>query len=148
MTPRLFPTPEAAAMEGFNSEHCRVLAVELDGDDGFVMLDTGPPRSPYLYGGTVKREFGGWSGGIDSNGGGIGWTSTEPDRDVGVVHVCGEAPEGADAVRVSWRGTSRESPVRNGIVLLTWWQEKNPQRAYPRVVAYRVGDEWIEAEPC
>ena len=146
MTPRLYSTPEGAAMHGFPPEHCRVLALELDADDGFVMLDTGPPGSPYLYGGTVKREASGWSSGIDSNGGGIGWTSTELDHDIGVVHMCGEAPEGADAVRASWRGTTRESPVRNGIVLLTWWQEKNPQRAYPRVVAYRVGGEWIAAE--
>jgi hypothetical protein len=72
-----FPTPEAAAMEGFPAAHCRVLAVDLNGEDGFVVLDTGPEDYRYLYGGTVKRVDGGWVGGCDGNGGAVGSTLTD-----------------------------------------------------------------------
>ena len=71
MLSRMFPTPEAAAMDGFPTEHCRVLAVDADGDDAFVVLDTGPTEYRYLYSGTVERVGDGWIGGIDSNGGGV-----------------------------------------------------------------------------
>jgi hypothetical protein len=72
MASELFPTPEAAAMQGFHPTHCRVIAADVDGDDGFVMLDTGPAEYRYLYSGTVRRVEGGWEGGADSNGGGVG----------------------------------------------------------------------------
>lgn len=107
MHPNLFPTPEAAAMERSPAAYCRVLAVAVDGDDGFVMLDTGPRECRYLYGGSVKRLAGGWCGLSDSNGGGTGWTRTDPDHDLGVVHICNEAPADADIVCVSWRGELR-----------------------------------------
>lgn len=140
----LFPTPEAAAMQGFPAAYCRVLAVDVDGDDGFVMLDTGPAEYRYLYGGTVKRMAGGWCGGADSNGGGVGWTLTDWDHHIGVVHLCDEAPPGADVVRVSWRGEEREVPVRNGVYLVTWWREPNSEGDMPRVTEFRVGSRWIE----
>ena len=134
-------------MEGFPTAHCRVLAVEVDGKDGFVLLDTGPSEYRYLYGGTVERLAGGWRGGIDSNGGGIGWTLTDDARDVGVVSARGEAPDGADAVRVEWRGESRESPVRNGVYLVTWWREPWPEDDWPEVTAFRIDGDWVIVEP-
>lgn len=111
MAPDLFPTPEAAAMQGFPAAHCRVLAVELDGKDGFVVLDTGPAEYRYLYGGTVERVEGGWTGGIDGNGGAAGWTLTDREREVGVVALWDEAPAGADAVRVTWRSARLRSAM-------------------------------------
>jgi hypothetical protein len=140
MSPKLFPTPEDAAMEGFPAAHCRVLAVDVDGKDGFVLLDTGPAEYVYLYGGTVERLAGGWCGGIDSNGGGVGWTHT--DEDVGVVAACGEAPPNATAVRVEWRGESREALVQNGVYLFTWWRQSYPDGDLPQVTAFQFDNAW------
>ena len=117
MATRLFPTPEAAMMEGYPPGGCRVLAVAVDGKDGFVVLDTGPAGRRYLYGGTVERVEGGWRPGIDGNGGAVGWTHTGPEEDVGVVAVWDEAPAGADMVRVAWRGKVHEALDRAGIEL-------------------------------
>ena len=145
MLSRMFPTPEAAAMDGFPAEHCRVLAVDADGDDAFVVLDTGPTEYRYLYSGTVERVGDGWIGGIDSNGGGVRWTRTDEEREVGVVVLTDEAPPGSDAVRASWRGHERESLVRNGVYLLTWWQEPFPEDSWPKTVAFRIAGRWVEA---
>lgn len=130
-------------MQGFPPAHCRVVAIEVDGKDGFVLLDTGPAEYRYLYGGTVERLAGGWRCGIDSNGGGVGWTLTDDDRDVGVVAVCGEAPSTAVAVRVEWRGESREALIQNGVYLLTWWREPYPEDDWPEITAFRIGDAWL-----
>jgi hypothetical protein len=146
MTPlELFPTPEEAAMQGFPPAHCRVLAVEVNGKDGFVLLDTGPAEYRYLYGGTVEQLPGGWCGGTDSNGGGVGWTLTDDAREVGVVAVCGESPHGADAVRVEWRGERREPLVRDGVYFVTWWREPSPEGDWPQVTAFRIGGDWVIA---
>jgi hypothetical protein len=105
-----FETPEQAAMEGFPPAHCRMVESAVDGDDAFVVLDTGPAGRPYLYAGTVHRDAAGWHGGIDGNGGAVGWTITDAERDLGVVAIWDEAPPGADAARIR-RGTrSARSP--------------------------------------
>ncbi len=140
-----FPTPEAAAMQGFPVAHCRVLAVDLSGEDGFAVLDTGPEDYRYLYAGTVKCVDGGWVGGSDGNGGTVGWTLTDREREVGVVALWDEAPPGADAVRVVWRGEVREAPVRDGVYLVTWWREPDPKDARPRVASFRIGGRWVPA---
>jgi hypothetical protein len=132
-------------MEGFPAAYCRVLAVAVDGDDGFVMLDTGPREYRYLYGGAVKRLADGWCGLADSNGGGTGWTRTEADHDLGVVYICNEAPAHADIVRVSWRGELREVPVQNGVYLAAWWREPCPDRDWPWTTACRIDGRWIGA---
>jgi hypothetical protein len=142
MPPRFFPTPEDAAMEGLPPEHCRVLAMQVDGKDGYVLLDTGPPEYVYLYGGTVECFDEGWCGGCDSNGGGVGWTRTDDQTDVGVVAVSGEAPPLAVAVRVDWRGERRDVPVQNGVYLVTWWREPFPDGDWPQLVAFRIDDNW------
>jgi hypothetical protein len=146
MKPKLFPTPEAAAMEGFPAANCRVIAAAVDGDDGYVMLDTGPPEYSYLYVGAVKRLAGGWCGLTDSNGGRIGWTLTDEDHNLGVVHVCDEAPRNADAVQISWRGEQRDVPVQNGVYLTAWWREPYPDGEWPQVTAFRAGGRWIPAK--
>ena len=143
MTSDVFPTPEAAMMVGYPPGVCRVLAVAVEGRDGFVVLDTGPAGRPYLYGGTVERVEGGWVGGSDGNGGAIGWTHTGPEEDIGVLAVWDEAPPDADMVRVAWRGKLHEAPVRNGAFLLTWFREPYPgDDSWPTVVEFRVNGRW------
>jgi hypothetical protein len=144
-TSQTFPTPEAAAMLGFPPEHCRVLAIDVDGDDAFFVLDTGPAEYRYLYSGTVRRVGDGWISSIDGNGGGVCWTRTDDARELGVVALSDEAPSDSDAVRVSWRGRERESLVRNGVYLVTWWQEPFPEDSWPAVVAFRIADRWVDA---
>jgi hypothetical protein len=131
-------------MLGFPPEHCRVLAIDVDGNDAFVVLDTGPAEYRYLYCGTVRRTGDGWSGGTDSNGGGVCWTRTDDARDLGVIALSDEAPSDSDAVRVSWRGRERESLVRNGVYLVTWWRELFPEGAWPAVVAFRIAGRWVD----
>ena len=140
----LQPTPEAAAMHGFPSAHCRVLAAAVDGDDGYVLLDTGPAEYRYLYGGTVKREDGGWPDGISGNGG--GWTRTDAERDLGVVALWVVGRAGAEAVRAAWAADEREAPVRDGVYLFTWWRVPDAADAWPRGTAFRVGGRWVAAE--
>ena len=132
-------------MSGFPSAHCRVLAVDVDGKDGYVVLDTGPAEYVYLYSGTVERIEGGWIGRSDGNCGGVGWRRTDDERGLGVVALLLEAPPGTDAVRTMWRGHERESLVRNGVYLLTWWHEPWPDDSWPHVTAFRTGRRWVDA---
>ena len=139
-----FESPELAAMEGFPPAHCRVVASAVDGDDAFVVLDTGSAGRPYLYGGTVQRGASGWQGGIDGSGGAVGWTVTDTARELGVVALWDEAPSDADAVRVRWGRDERQVPVRHGVFLATWWRQPYPEgRPWPQVVAFRIGGHWV-----
>jgi hypothetical protein len=130
-------------MEGFPAAHVRVIATAQEGDHAFVVLDTGAAGAPYLYGGTVHRIAGRWHGGSDSNGGAVSWSRTDEEGELGVVTLWDEAPSGAEAVRVRWRDTEREVPVHFGGFLAAWWREPWPEDAWPKVVAFRVGDQWI-----
>jgi len=136
-----FETPEAAALEGFPSTHCHVVASLESGDDAYVLLDTGSDGHPYLYGGCVARRDGGWVGGTDGNG--PGWSLTDPERELGTATAWGEAPAGADRVRVTCGGTAWEAAIENGVYLLAWWRV--PATADPRVEAFRIGGEWVPA---
>jgi hypothetical protein len=138
-----FDTPEQAAMLGFPPAHVRVVAVAQDGNDAFVVLDTGSPGTPYLYGGTVHRIAGKWEGGSDHNGGGVGWTVTDSDQELGVVTIWDEAPVGAEAARVRWRSVERAVPVNAGGFLAAWWREPYPEDEWPTLVAFRVSGQWI-----
>lgn len=140
MQPGIFPTPEAAALDGFPDAHCRVAASATGGDDAYVVLDTGPAGHPYLYGVCVARQDGGWAEGGSGNGG--GWTQTDGERGLGTATAWGEAPEGADGVRVSFRGEVREAPIENGVYLVAWWRV-SPDDGLPRVDAFRIGGRWI-----
>jgi hypothetical protein len=137
-----FPTPEDAAMDGFPAAHCKVLAVDVDGQDGFVVLDTGPIQYRYLYSGTVKRTSDGWQSWSDSNGGGMRWSATDLEAEIGVVAVCDEAPPDANAARVEWRREVRETPKRNGVYLVTWFREPFPEAPWPRVTAFHTSEGW------
>ena len=33
-----------------SGEHCRIVATRVDGDQAYVLLDTGTDTHPYLYG--------------------------------------------------------------------------------------------------
>ena len=135
-----FPTPEEAAMDGFPGQAVRVLATARDGDDAYVLLDTGPEGHPYLYGVCASRERGGWAGG--SSGNGSGWTLTG-EEDVGTLTEWGDAPAGATRVRVVFNGEVREAPVANGAYLLAWWRVPCPTGDFPRVDAFLIDGEWV-----
>src|ERR1044071_1127780 len=122
MTARSYPTPEAAAMEGFPPEHCRVVAVAVGGDAAYVLLDTGSPSRPYLYGSIVVRGRDGW-GERSSHNGNSGWSRTDAELDVGVVYHWDEAPAGVTAVQVEWAGNTQEVPVENDVYLAAWWRQ-------------------------
>jgi hypothetical protein len=136
-----YPSPEEAAMIGFPGQAVRVLATARDGDDAYVLLDTGPAGEPYLYGVCVNRERGGWVEGTSGNG--SGWTLTGGEDDVGTLTEWGEAPEGATRVRVVFGGEVREAPVANGVYLLAWWRVPCPTDDFPRVDAFQIDGRWV-----
>ncbi|HEY0024016.1 MAG TPA: hypothetical protein VGB24_13940 [Longimicrobium sp.] len=139
-----FDTPEAAALDGFPDAHRRVAAALVSGDDAYVLLDTGKPGYPYLYGSCVAREDGGWREGTSSNG--PGWTHTgSQDDELGTLVDWDAAPEGADQVRVSFGGETRIVPVTNGVYLVAWWRVRCPELTYPRVEAFHIQGRWIPA---
>lgn len=138
-----FDTPEAAALVGFTDAHVRVAAVVAQGDDAYVLLDTGEAVHPYLYGSCVARQDGGW---VElASGNGDGWTLTT-ERELGTLAVWGEAPASADQARVVFGGEAREIPVTGGVYLTAWWRVPCPEHDFPRAEAFRVGREWV-AEP-
>jgi hypothetical protein len=141
MPPLTFPTPEEAAMDGFPATACRVAAVASEGDDAYVVVDTGPPGHPYLCGVSARRENGGWVEG--TSGSGPGWTLTDGEHELGTATVWGEAPAGAVRVRAAYLGDVRERPVAGGVYLVAWWRVPSPTDAHPRVEAFRIGGKWV-----
>jgi hypothetical protein len=139
-----FPTPEEAFMDGFPGTVCRVVASAKEGDDAYVVLDTGPDGHPYLYAGCVHRQEGGWAEGTSGNG--DGWTLTDPEHNLGTLTVWGEIPKGATRVRVSFHSETREAPVANGVYLVAWWRVPCPDD-HPRVDAFLVDGRWVPASP-
>lgn len=135
-----FASPEAAAASGFPAEHCRVAVSAAEGDDAFVVLDADASGGGYLYGVDVHRHDDGWEAGSSANG--PGWTLTDPERELGTLVIWGDAPDGADAVRVEWSGETREAAVEGGVYLLAWWRVPSPE-TFPREVAFRVRGEWV-----
>ena len=96
-------SPESAAMTGFPDAHCRVVSSRVLADDAYVLLDTGSPGQPYLYGVNCHRKDGQWFEGASSNG--PGWEQTAHDPDLGTLSWWGDAPAGADFIRVAFEGT-------------------------------------------
>ncbi|HEX8394405.1 MAG TPA: hypothetical protein VF665_18815 [Longimicrobium sp.] len=144
MQQKLFATPQEAAMSGFSARYCRVVATAVDGDDGYVVVDTGSDGHPYLYGGAVKREAGGWSDGTSGNG--DGWISSgDLEEEIGAYALWGEAPAGADAVRARWRGDVRETLIEHGVYLVAWWRVPCPEDDYPSVTEFRIDGNWVTA---
>ncbi len=134
MPRRTFASPEAAALDGFPPGECRVVASRSEGDDAYVLLDAGSVGSPYLYGSSVTRREGGWM--EDASGNGPGWTRTGADGDLGTLAVWGEAPAGAERVRIAFGSEVREEPVVDGVYLSVWWRVPYPESAWPAVVGF------------
>jgi hypothetical protein len=65
-----YDSPESAAMEGFPPAYCHVVAARVHEDDAYVLLDTGSPGQPYLYGVNCLRQNGRWFDDGSSNGSG------------------------------------------------------------------------------
>lgn len=135
-----FSSPEAAAAAGFPDDHCRVLASSTNGDEAYVLMDAGSGGHRYLYGSTVIREAGGWT--ERTSGNGPGWTRTHPELDLGALTAWGDAPAGADRVRVTFRGAVREEPVVDGAYLVVWWNVPCPPAGGPEVTAFRRHGRW------
>jgi hypothetical protein len=135
-----FDSPESAAMDGFPPQCCRVIATRVAGDDGYVLLNTGSPGSPYLYGVNCRRENGRWFEGGSSNG--PGWEQRGHDPDVGTLSFWGDAPAGAEMVRVEFEGEMLEEPVVDGAYLIVWWRVPPPQ-TWPRVTALKIAGRWL-----
>ncbi len=136
----LLDTPEAAAMVDFPPQYCRVVASLAHDDDAYVLLDTGPPGQPYLYGVHCSRHRDRWVGGGSANG--PGWGQAGPDPSLGTLVAWGLAPEGADAMRFEFDGTTTEVPVSGIAYLAAWWRVPCPEFAWPTVEGVRVGGRW------
>jgi hypothetical protein len=133
-------------MAEFPPEHCRVVASAAMGDDGFVLLDTGSPGSPYLYAASVMRTADGWIDGVSSNG--LSWALTDEEHDLGTLAAWDEAPPGADRVRVVLYESVHEVAVTNGVYLVVWWRQPYPPAgAHPRAVACRINGVWEVIKP-
>jgi hypothetical protein len=126
-------------MTGFPAAQCRVVASEISGDDAYVLLDTGSPGHPYLYGCSCSKKDGRWFDGLSSNG--PSWSPMSDDSEVGGLSFWGDAPAGAEMVRVSVDGATVEAPVREGVYFLIWWRVPFPID-WPRVAAFRRNGVW------
>src|SRR5436190_18683578 len=102
-------SPETAPMEGFPEAHCHVVASRVFEDEAYVLLDTGSPGQPYLYGSHCYRRHGRWF--EAGSGNAYGWAQTDDDPNLGTLSFWGDVPSGVDAVRVEFEGTISEEPV-------------------------------------
>lgn len=135
-----FVSLQDAARASFPPDSCRALAIREHGDAGYALFDTRPGGEPYLYEVHYERRNGWWSEGSSSNG--PGWHRLDPDTGLGLVTVWGEAPTGADRVRVELAGDSREEPVANGIYLVVLWDVPRPATD-ALATSFRVRGEWV-----
>jgi hypothetical protein len=136
-----FETPQHSAMVGFPPKYCRVVASRVNGDDGYVLLNTGSSEQPYLYGVNCRRENGRWFQGGSANR--PGWEQTGHDPDVGTLSFWNDAPADADMVRVEFDGRIFEEPVIDRAYLVVWWRVPAPQD-WPRVAAFRIAGRWVD----
>ena len=90
-------------MTSFPAAHCRVIASRRFRDDAYVLLDTGSPGQPYLYGVNCFQQAGRWFERSSSNCC-SGWEQTGHDPDVGTLSLWADVPEGVEAVRVAFDG--------------------------------------------
>jgi hypothetical protein len=137
-----FDSPEAAVLADFPRGAVRVIASRASDDDAYVLLDTRPGGPPYLYGVEVRRKPDGWIEG--SSGNTAGWRVTDPDAELGTLVEWDEAPTGADRVRVLLGDDVHEEPIEHGAFLTAWWRVPWPEGVWPRAVAFRIGDRWVD----
>jgi hypothetical protein len=135
-----YQSPEDAAMVGFPKKYRRVVATRTEGDDAYVLLDTGPVGRPYLYGVNCFRKDEQWHEGNSGNGG--GWSLTDEEAGLGTWSLWNEAPPGADMVRVEFASQVSEHHISGGVYLVVWWRQ--PVDVQPRVAAIRAKGQWIE----
>jgi hypothetical protein len=135
-----FDTPEDVALLGFPRDLCRVVACRVHGDHACVLLDTGSPGQPYLYGQYCRRVDGRWRDGGSGNA--PDWQRTDAVHAIGVIAFWGEAPPDAEAVRVVFGRESVEEAVVHGAWLAVWWSQPPPEEEWPSVEAYRVRGVW------
>jgi hypothetical protein len=134
-------TPEDAAMVGFPAEHCRVVAARSDGDDAYVLLDTGSDGQRYLYGASYRRHEGRWCETASGNGCGWSHSSSAEGQDVGTWSLWEEAPPGADLVRVEFGAELTEHAIHDGVYFVVWF--RRPNATAPRVTAFRIDGRWV-----
>jgi hypothetical protein len=95
-----------------------------DGQHAVVLVDKGKPGKPYVLQVLCERVAGAWTTQSDSNG--HGWTATRMDDRLdqsnrGVLTLWDEAPAGANAVTVGWKGQRYHIPVAAGHYLFAVW---------------------------
>jgi hypothetical protein len=121
-----------------------VIATSVHGDLAYVLLDTGSPGSPYLYGVSCERKRDGYwieQGGAST----FGWEPVDDGSRAGALSFWANVPHGAEAVRIEYAGEVIERPVKNDAFLAVWWGVPEPRdlpRDLPRVVGYRFSGEW------
>lgn len=127
-------------MVGFPPTYCRVVATAVNGDHAYVLLDTGSPGRPYLYGSHCVRAGTEWAESSSGNGG--GWSLTDERTSLGLCCVWDDVDPAADLVRIEFDGRIADYPVTNGIYFVIWWNQ--PSTIEPAVIAIRVRGEWVE----
>lgn len=139
MTAHGYDTPEAAAMSTFPPQYVHVVASCSDGRDAYVLLDTGSPGQPYLYGVNCHFRDGLWVEGGSGNAG--GWSRTDEHEPLGTISIWDEAPAGADLARVEFEGEIVEVPVVEGVFLTVFFRRPLTD-SFSRNVAFRPAGEW------
>lgn len=129
-----YQTPEEAAMVGFPPQHVRVVATRIEGDDAYVLLDTGSRQQPYLYGVNCKREAKGWREMSSGNGG--GWSLSDEKLNLGTWALWDEAPPGAAHVCVEFDGVTSEHAIQDGFYLVVFF--KRPPSPAPYVTGITI----------
>ena len=125
----------------FPPQFCRVVAMREHGDLGYVLFDTRPSGESYLYGVDYERVDGRWMEGGSRNG--PGWSRIALDSDLGILTDWGEAPVGADRVRLEFQGQLLEEEVSGGAYLAVWWDVPRPAHgAWPFLSAFRINGRW------
>jgi hypothetical protein len=127
-------TPEEAAMVGFPPQYVRVVATRIDGDDAYVLLDTGPRNQPYLYGVNCKRGPTGWREMSSGNGG--SWSLSDEEHSLGTWALWDDAPRGAGRIEVEFEGETTEHPVADGFYLVVFF--RRPAEPGPKITGFRI----------
>jgi hypothetical protein len=138
-----FHSPEDAAMNGFPPGYRRVVASRVDGDDAYVLLNTGSDAQPYLYGANCHRRDGVWFESGSSNG--PGWAQVYQAPDIGTLSFWDDAPAGVSRVRVKFDGALVEEVVRDRAFLVVWWR-RPPPTIWPQVIEVEMGGRWAPTD--